>query len=295
MLKISELIGKELICLNGAELAGVVGNVLFDKKLRAAKYLQILSDDEKEPEIQFVEFRRVKNPEADACVIANRSTLLCEWAIPAGLAVSPMNCACFDTNGQRLGYVRDIVLAEKNLVETILVSADIPHSSLLIPNLEFSPARLLSYSDRMLIINDAEKPVKLKKTRPRVPKNAGVVRVRVHGKEQGAERAKQITNSEKNIPNPSATPHSSLLIPNSYPNLPDETMFGSLTRYLTTPNENFQPMNSNFGLLPPLDIRDKALRHKALSERSLKALAEWIAAQKQLKQLKQLKQPQNNP
>ena len=60
--------------------------------------------------------------------------------------------------------------------------------------------------------------------------------------------------------------------------LPDVTMLGSLSRYLTTPNPDFQPMNSNFGLLPPLDIRDKSLRRKAFSERSLDALKSFIDA-----------------
>jgi methylenetetrahydrofolate--tRNA-(uracil-5-)-methyltransferase len=32
---------------------------------------------------------------------------------------------------------------------------------------------------------------------------------------------------------------------------PIETMLGSLIKYITTANKNFQPMNANFGLLPP--------------------------------------------
>lgn len=32
---------------------------------------------------------------------------------------------------------------------------------------------------------------------------------------------------------------------------PIETILGSLMKYITTPNKNFQPMNANFGLLPP--------------------------------------------
>jgi len=78
------------------------------------------------------------------------------------------------------------------------------------------------------------------------------------------------------LPNPSEACHLSRSPCHFPPPLPEETILGSLTRYLATPNPNFQPMNSNFGLLPPLDIRDKALRHKALSERSLGALARWI-------------------
>ncbi len=57
--------------------------------------------------------------------------------------------------------------------------------------------------------------------------------------------------------------------------LPPETMIGALTRYISGESTGtFQPMNANFGILPPLPvrIRDKRERYMALSERSLAAL-----------------------
>ncbi len=54
----------------------------------------------------------------------------------------------------------------------------------------------------------------------------------------------------------------------------NETVIGALSSYISTSNENFQPMNSNFGILPKLDeeIRDKKLRYEKLAKRSLKSL-----------------------
>ena len=51
----------------------------------------------------------------------------------------------------------------------------------------------------------------------------------------------------------------------------NETMIGALANYISTENDKFQPMNANFGILPPLDvkIKDKMERYSALSERSL--------------------------
>lgn len=43
---------------------------------------------------------------------------------------------------------------------------------------------------------------------------------------------------------------------------PDATMLGSLAKYVSTKNENFQPMNANFGILKPLDIRIKDKKEK---------------------------------
>ena len=54
--------------------------------------------------------------------------------------------------------------------------------------------------------------------------------------------------------------------------LPDYTMMGALSRYISNPDvKEFQPMGANFGVLPPLEehIKDKKLRYEALAKRSL--------------------------
>lgn len=58
------------------------------------------------------------------------------------------------------------------------------------------------------------------------------------------------------------------------PDFPPTTVVGALTGYLATPNANFQPMNANFGLLPPIEgARVKGRDKKAvLYERSIKDL-----------------------
>ena len=52
----------------------------------------------------------------------------------------------------------------------------------------------------------------------------------------------------------------------------EHTVLGSLAKYISTPNEKFQPMNANFGILPRLEekIRDKKLKYQKMAERSLK-------------------------
>ena len=53
--------------------------------------------------------------------------------------------------------------------------------------------------------------------------------------------------------------------------VPETTVLGALMKYITTPNSSFQPMNANFGIMPPLSerIRDKAERKRKIAERSL--------------------------
>ena len=56
--------------------------------------------------------------------------------------------------------------------------------------------------------------------------------------------------------------------------MPNETVIGALANYISTPKENFQPMNANFGILPELEekIRDKKERYKKLAEKSLEKI-----------------------
>lgn len=58
----------------------------------------------------------------------------------------------------------------------------------------------------------------------------------------------------------------------------DKTVSGALIKYITTQNQDFQPMNANFGILPPTEImtKDKALKKKMQAERSLKEISNFI-------------------
>lgn len=68
---------------------------------------------------------------------------------------------------------------------------------------------------------------------------------------------------------------------NSRGTAPAGTMTGALAAYLTAPNKDFQPMNANFGILPPLTerIRDKKERYRALSLRALEKMREWAESE----------------
>ena len=52
------------------------------------------------------------------------------------------------------------------------------------------------------------------------------------------------------------------------------TMIGALAKYISTPNEKFQPMNANFGIVPELNekIKDKKQKYQKISDRALEYL-----------------------
>ena len=60
--------------------------------------------------------------------------------------------------------------------------------------------------------------------------------------------------------------------------LPIETMTGALANYISTPNEKFQPMNANFGIVPELGkrIKDKKVKYGKLADRGMRDLNNMI-------------------
>lgn len=60
---------------------------------------------------------------------------------------------------------------------------------------------------------------------------------------------------------------------------PVETAFGSMAEYITTANpDNFQPINSNFGLFPPLEkrIKNKKERNEKIASRALETIQNFL-------------------
>ena len=59
-----------------------------------------------------------------------------------------------------------------------------------------------------------------------------------------------------------------------YKTISSNTVAGALARYITTENKDFEPMNANFGILPPLSmvVRDKSQRKRLMAERSLQEI-----------------------
>lgn len=58
-----------------------------------------------------------------------------------------------------------------------------------------------------------------------------------------------------------------------------ETVCGALSLHVSTPQENFQPMNANYAILAPLsqNTRDKALKKRLYAERALEKIRELRA------------------
>lgn len=58
----------------------------------------------------------------------------------------------------------------------------------------------------------------------------------------------------------------------------EHTVIGALAKYISTPNNRFQPMNANFGILPPLEekIKDKKLKYTKLANLAIKTCQYYV-------------------
>ena len=65
--------------------------------------------------------------------------------------------------------------------------------------------------------------------------------------------------------------------------LPNETMLGALTHYITnSENDRFQPINSNWGIIPPVELpkkerKNKKLKSELMSNRALETLKKYLS------------------
>ena len=55
-------------------------------------------------------------------------------------------------------------------------------------------------------------------------------------------------------------------------------MIGALSKYISTENDKFQPMNANFGIVPELKekIKDKKERYKMLSNTAIQIIKKVV-------------------
>ena len=58
---------------------------------------------------------------------------------------------------------------------------------------------------------------------------------------------------------------------------PETTAIGSLIRYITSPNKDFQPMHVSYSLMPELTdrVKDKKKRKEEYSRRAISAIEQF--------------------
>lgn len=209
----SELISKKLIVLSSAQEAGTVANVLFDTSLSRGKLLHVLCDSDRRPEHCYVPLKKVSSV-GDACVVKTEDSLLGEWETD-NVVPCPINRTAYAHDGELLGRILDVEL-DKDKVCGIVTEKG-----------TFSPDKVVSFSDGLLVLNTSDKPLKIPKPRKNPPA-ADSRAVTVHKNaaaqtEQPAANAAQTeeqVSAQNSVPVPSLIPQEDTTVTRSPLNYP---------------------------------------------------------------------------
>lgn len=168
MIKLSELLGKQIICLTTAKICGTIENIIFDNKLTQGKLLKVYSDSDDDAREKYIPLKKVKNLNSDAVVVDCESQFSHEWNTQVNGVNNPINLNCFNQDGLLLGSVKDIELDGTSV------------SAIVLANKTLDTAHLLSYSNDLLIFNDTGKEIKIKKPRKKTIAKPDNTKVFVH-------------------------------------------------------------------------------------------------------------------
>jgi len=161
MILVSELLSKPVISLYGASQVGIAANIIFDKKLKKAKFIKLFCDDEQDTEVLYIDIKHIKNLASDALAVSNKDKLLQEWAFIFDGTTNPINSSVYNIEGRLIGYIKDIELDNNTVVSLILNTND----KLLVAN-------IVAISNDNIIYNDTDKPFKIAgPKKPKVPRN----------------------------------------------------------------------------------------------------------------------------
>lgn len=148
MQKASNLIGKEVISLYEAQSLGTVVSLVPDGSLRSVKYLCVFRDDAEDDSRRYIPLTCADNMSADVITVKNMSAVV-DLSASDATDVYPANLPVYSHCGKLLGKVTDLTL-NGTAVEEIVAE-----------DFTFSPQKILSHSDKLIIVNCSERKIKL--------------------------------------------------------------------------------------------------------------------------------------
>lgn len=157
-MKISELIGSQVLSLSGAKICGVICGARFSKDLSRMKAAEVFVSDDDDCERKFIEVRKIRSAAHGAVAVMNESVLLPDCP---EYARSPVNLPAYSETGEPLGRITDVTLDESYKV-----------LSLCTPERSYPLSDVLSRSDELIVFRLPGSKTRVKRSVPRVPRPA---------------------------------------------------------------------------------------------------------------------------
>ena len=161
MKKLTELIGKPVLNLYESKIQGTIKDVLFDKNFKKLKYFVIFEDTDNDlNEEKILKSRDIYNIGQNAVVIKNGGYLEVKTII-IDEKTNPINNDCYNSSGDYLGKVVDVLLDDNFFIEQILLDN----------NERINVAEIITNGDNVLLVQNKDKVVKLFSFKSRAIKN----------------------------------------------------------------------------------------------------------------------------
>lgn len=157
MIITSDVLSKKAIALYEARTAGEIFCVLTDSRAKKIRVFGIktAADDDAE-ELYFAPAAIVGF--SDAVTLKNRTALKGRFSLAGGLKALPIGGECYSPNGKFLGTLDSIDTVNGEIVSFTAGGVDYP------------AARLVSFSENVLILSDTDEKYRLSPPKTRVPK-----------------------------------------------------------------------------------------------------------------------------
>ncbi len=164
MLKISEIISAKVISIFDSLIVGTIENVLLDPKGKRCVYYTIYN--EKENLHLLLPAKDIYKTNENCVLIKNQGVLLlCDaCSLSTKNLHNPINSSVIDLSGNHLGTIEDIEINTPTKLEKIVVKEN-NKTSAASEHRIISIKEVLTFSNEICIVQNADKPVKLSQFR----------------------------------------------------------------------------------------------------------------------------------
>jgi len=174
MTRISGILNKPVLALNGARICGIVNNVYFDKNIKNLVYFSITTDENARMLVSTSDVVSC----SDAVVVDSAVVLKYAYDADLGELLSDIiGMGAYMPNGSLKGSVSDILLTQSFKVSKLLLKKSDGHNSADGAETEITPSQIAEVSDYLLLKSNA----KPKSKKPKMPRPDKDYPVRIIG------------------------------------------------------------------------------------------------------------------
>lgn len=155
-MKISELIGSQVLSLSGAKICGVVCGVRLSDNLTRVKTAEVFMSDDDDCERKFIDIRKIRSVGADTVIIMNDGALAPDCP---EYTRSPINLPAYSESGEPLGRITDLIVSDDKFTITSICTAEGT----------FSINDVLSRSDELIVFRLPGSRTRVTSSKTRVP------------------------------------------------------------------------------------------------------------------------------